>query len=329
MARNEPAFPPEMLSALRNANSILLCTHIAPDGDAVGSMLALGLALRSLGKRATMACADAVPRRFRFLSGAGDIVDAPALAGREFDVAVAVDAADLSRLGACAEAFCRAGCTLQLDHHPTNPLYARMNAVDGGASAAGCVVYRALGTLGAKMTPEIAQCLYCAISCDTGNFCFRNTKAEAFSIAAALMEAGLPLNETARPLHLLREEPHVRLLGRAIPTLRRFAGGTCACMTLTAADYAAAGAGPEHSETIVNYALDLDGVEMAYLADGRDPGRVKFSLRARPPWDVAQIATRFGGGGHVLAAGCKCAPPLESACAALEEEMTRQIEGNK
>ena len=316
----------EMLSALQNANSILLCTHIAPDGDAVGATLALGLGLRALGKAVTLACADPIPGRFHFLPGAGEFVTAPVLAGKQFDMCLAIDAADLGRLGACGEIFAHAAQTAQMDHHSTNPLYARINWVDGNASASGCVVYRALRELGLEITPAMAQCLYCAISTDTGNFCYRNTTAEAFSIAAELMEAGLPLDQTARTLHLVREEPHVRLLARALGTLRLFCGGKCACMTLTAADYRVAGAGPEHSEKIVNYAMDLAGVEMAYLADCRDPGKVTCSLRPQPPWDVAGIAQKFCGGGHVLAAGFQCAGAMEEVCAAVEKEMRLQAE---
>ena len=325
MAQNE-IFCPDMLSALQSANSILLCTHISPDGDAVGSALAMGLALRNLGKRVTLACADPVPSSFRFLPGAETFVQPEALAGQAFDAALAIDAADLGRLGACAAAYQAAPVQLQIDHHPTNPRYAQINVVDGDAPAAGCIVRRALRALNAGLTPEIAQCLYCAISTDTGNFCFRGTSPEAFRIAAELVETGFPLAETARRLHLMREEGHVRLLGRALDSLRLFAGGKCACMRLTPADYAAAHALPEHSDRIVNYALNLPGVEMAYLADGREAGFVKGSLRAVTPWNVSVIAQQFGGGGHVLASGFRCAGDLDTVCAALEQAMTRQIE---
>ena len=325
MAQSD-AFCPDMLSALNDANSILLCTHILPDGDAVGSTLAMGLALRSLGKQVTISCADPVPAAYRFLPGADGFVQAAALEGRHFDAGLAIDAADFGRMGDCGKYWQAAKITLQIDHHPTNPLYAQINAVDGTAPAAGCIVRRALRGLGVALTEEIAQCLYCAISTDTGNFCFRGTSAEAFRIAAELVEAGLPLAEEARQLHLIREEANVRLLGRALNTLRLFADGKCACMRLTHADYQAANALPEHSSHIVNYALNLPGVQMAYLADSNDPGFVIGSLRAVSPWNVSDIARKLGGGGHVLAAGFRRAGTMEEICAFIEEEMTRQIE---
>ena len=328
MAQND-TFCPEMLSALQNANSILLCTHVAPDGDAIGSTLAMGLALEALGKRVTLACADPVPAQFLFLPGADRFVQPPALKGQSYDAALAIDAADRERVGACGEAFDAAKVTLQMDHHPGNPRYADYNAVDGEAAAAGCVVRRALRALHIPLSRETALCLYCAISTDTGNFCFRNTSAEAFSIMAEVMETGLDLPEAARKIHLLREEPHVRLLGRALNTLRFFAAGKCACMTLTQADYQAARALPEHNTQIINYAMNIPGVEMCYLAEEREQGFVKTSLRCQPPRDVSVIARKFGGGGHVFAAAFRCEGSLAEVCSALEQEMLRQLEEGK
>jgi len=315
----------QMLSVLKSANSILLCTHISPDGDAIGSTLAMGLCLKAMGKQITLACADQVPDRLKFLPASQEFVQAEALENCAFDVAFAIDAADLGRLGACREVFEKAPVTIQIDHHGTNPGYAMLNEVDEHAAAAGCIILRALLALEAEITPAIAQCLYAAISTDTGNFCFNNTDEEAFACASYLMAAGLPLNDTARTLHLIREEPHVRLLGRALMSLRRFADGKCAGMRLSHQDYLDAGAGGEHTDKIVNYAMDMAGVEIAYLVDEREMGFSKISLRAQPPRDVAAIARKFGGGGHVLAAGCRCAMAPEEACQALETEILAQL----
>ncbi len=317
---------PALIEALQKANRILLGTHINPDGDAIGSTLAMYHALTAMGKDVTVSCADKVPGKFHFLKGAGNFVQADALKGQAFDLAFAIDAADAGRLGDVAEAFFQAPVTVQVDHHPTNPGYAMVNAVDGDAAAAGCVVYRLLVAMRCSVTLEIAKCLYCAISTDTGNFSFENTDGEAFAITAELVRAGLPLNELSRNLFLLQEEAHIRLLSRALQTLRIFGDGKCACMCLTPADYAAAKAGPEHSDGIVNYAMNLWGVQMAYLADEKEGGMVKVSLRALPPYNVAKVAQKFGGGGHVLAAGCRFHTTLKEMCAALEKEMTGQLE---
>ena len=314
-------FCPEMLSALKNANSILLCTHVSPDGDAIGATLAMGLALEAMGKRVTLADDDPVPQQYLILPWANAFARPAELEGKEFDAALAIDSADEGRLGACRKAFFAAPVTMQMDHHPGNPHYAQFNEVDDAASAAGCVVFRCLKALGAQINKEIAACLYCALSTDTGNFRFRNTTPEAFAITAELMETGFDLSYYARMFHLLREEKNVRLLGRALCSLQLFGGGKCAGMVLTKTDYRDAQALPEHNNAIVNYALDIPGVEMAFLAEEREDGQVKASLRALPPWNVAQIARMYGGGGHTLAAGLKYDGTLEELKKELEQQM--------
>lgn len=320
---------PALIEQIKKARRVLIATHINPDGDAVGSALALYHGLMAMGKEVTLSCADPVPGKLSFLPGADQFVQAQALQGRSFDLSFAVDAADAGRIGNMGEVFFQSPVTVQVDHHPTNPGYAMVNEVDGDAAAAGCVVYRLLTAMGCEITAEIAQCLYAGISTDTGNFSFENTDGEAFAIVAELVRAGLPLNEMSRKLFLLKEEAHVRLLGRALQTLRIFGSGKCACMQLTPADYAAAGASGEHSDGIVNYAMNLWGVQMAYLADEKEDGMVKVSLRALPPNNVAQVAQKFGGGGHVLAAGCRYKSTLKEMCAALEKEMCSQLEEEK
>ena len=321
-------FPHEMLSALNNANSILLCCHISPDGDAIGSLLAMGLTLRQMGKQVTMACGDPVPRQFAFLPCVREIVNADALSGKRFDLAFAVDTATLERMGACAEAYLQAPVTMQLDHHGDNPGYAQYNVVDGKAAAAGCVVRRLMKALNVPLNKEFAACLYCAISTDTGNFVQPNTTAEAFAILAELMEAGLNLDEAARQLHLLREEPSARLLGCALKSLKVFGNGKCASMRITAQDYRDCCALPEHNTAIVNYALNVVGVEAAFLAEERESGEVKASLRSLPGLDVNQIARKYGGGGHKQASGLRYTGELDALCEALERELL-QLVGEK
>lgn len=325
----ETEFPSDMLSALKNANSILLCCHISPDGDAVGSLLAAGLMLKAMGKRVTMACGDPVPKQYAFLPSAGEVVNAEALKGKTFDAALAVDTATLERMGACAEAFLAAPVYMQIDHHGDNPHYAQMNAVDGSASAAGCLVYRLLRTLGVELTKEIAVCLYCAISTDTGNLVQPNTTAEAFAIMAELMEAGLDLDSAARQLHLLREEPNARLLGRALNSLKIFGNGKCASMRITARDFRECRALPEHNANIVNYALNIPGVKACFLAEERESGEVKASLRSLPGLDVSVIARKYGGGGHKQAAGLRYPGGLDKLCEALEKDLISLTEGKE
>lgn len=326
MGTIKPFGEESLLSALKGANSFLLCTHVNPDGDAIGSALAMAMALRQMGKQVVVSCADPVPKQLRILPGASEIVGAEALQGRSFDAGFALDASEPRRLGACADAFFRCPVTLQIDHHGDNPRYAQHNAVDADAGATGCIVFRALRALDTTITREIAQCLYSALSTDTGNFCFSCTTGEIFAIMSELMEAGLDLTAMARSLHLLREESHVRMLGRALNSLRIFGDGKCAGMRLTAQDFAMCHALPEHTSKIVNYGLELPGVQLAYLLEEADDGSVKGSLRAQSPWDVSAIAHAFDGGGHALAAGFNTQGSLDEVSARLERTMLKCLE---
>ena len=315
-----------LIEAVRKAGNILLCTHVSPDGDAIGSTLALGLMLESMGKKVTVSCADPVPSRMHFLSDWEWFCRPEDLEGMKFDTAIAVDAADAGRMGGCQRYYMKAPVRLQIDHHGTNPLYAQENEVDEHAAAAGCIVWRFAQKAGIKLTKEMSECLYTAISSDTGNFCFENTDDECFDITADLVRHGLSINDTARPLHLLREIPHVKLLAKALESLYFIGDGKIACMCLRKHHYLECDAGHEHADKIVNYAIDLPGVEMCFLADETDRG-AKFSLRAQPPRDVACVASRFGGGGHVLAAGCRMSDtPFDTAVSEMEEALLEQLQ---
>lgn len=329
MTRNDSASCPDLLDALGAAQSILICAHVLPDGDAVGSALALSMALRALGKDVTVACADPVPPQYHYLPEAGSFLLPGALEGRAFDAALAVDASRIDRLGACAAPYLSAPVQLQIDHHATNSLYGQARCVDANAAAAGCVAYRVIRALGVEITRDMAECLYCAISTDTCNFLAGNTTGEAFFIVAELTKAGLPLHEDARRLHLLKPEAQVRLLGRALSTLRVTMNGRCARVLLTREDYAAAGALPEHCYGIVDMLINMEKVEMAYIADSRDAGLVRVSMRARPPHDASAIARKMGGGGHVHAAGYEAEGELEDCCAQLDQEIEMRLEGAK
>ena len=157
-AKNNPPCK-DMLSALQNANSILLCTHISPDGDAIGSTLAMGLALEGMGKHITLACQDPVPGYLHFLAGWQRFIQAEALEGKKFDAALAIDASDMGRMGKLGVYYQGAPVTLQIDHHMTNPHYAAHNFVDGEAAASGCLIGRMLDALGIAITKEMATCL--------------------------------------------------------------------------------------------------------------------------------------------------------------------------
>ena len=320
----KPFLNQRLTEQLKQADRVFLCTHISPDGDAIGSLLALRLLLTGMGKAVTACCPDPVPKALRPLPGATDVVTPDQVSG-PFDAALSVDAADRGRIGSSIAIYDGAPVRLQIDHHGTNPLYADENEVDGDAAAAGCVVMRLLRALGQPLTKDIAACLYTAISTDTGNFSFPNTNAEVFEIMGELMETGFDLAFWARQNHLMRERGHLGLLSRALSRLEYLYDGQVTVTTLLPRDYTEADALPEHSDSIVNYGLYIPGVRLTCFINSQTDQVTKLSFRALPPYSARRVALALGGGGHEAAAATTLRLPVPEARAAalqaIDEEM--------
>lgn len=314
-----------VIAALRGAETVALCAHVNPDGDTLGSCLALRLALLSLGKAADVFCDDCVPDNLRFMPGTGT-VRRPEDAANRYDLLLAVDVSDAGRMGSVAALRERCAGTAQVDHHGTNPGFMAENCVDPEASATGLVVRELLEKLDVALTPDIALCLYVAISTDTGNFSFSNTTVEALETAGELLAQGLPLSRLNRALFQERSREQTLLLGRALNSLRFAQDGRIAVMRLAQADFDACGARQEHAEAIVNFGLNVTGVKLAALVRENGAGGVKASLRAVEPYRVDTVAAAMGGGGHQLAAGCSLSGSLESAASRLLTAMIEEAE---
>ena len=318
--RNDRYQQDEMLSAIQTAGSVLLFGHVNPDGDTLGSLLALKLRLERMGKRVRAMVDGFVPGYLAFLPDAGCIISAQDTP-EDFDLALAVDVASIDRLGSCQALFEGAEKTAVIDHHGTNPGYAQINMIDGAAPAAAILVYRLFERMEMPLSKEEAICLYTALATDTGNFIYDSTNAESFAMMSGLMTAGLPLAEYSRMLFRQKELLHVRLLAEALPSLRVTANGKIAGLSLTLEQMKRLGANGGHTEGIVNYAIDLEGAGMAYFVRELEPGKVKVSLRALQPFAVDQVAARFGGGGHKLAAGLTLNLSVEEAVRTIEKEL--------
>jgi len=318
--RNDRYQQDDMLSAILSAGSVLLFGHVNPDGDTLGSVLAMKLRLERMGKRVQAMVDGFVPGYLAFLPGAEDVLNTEAVS-EAFELALAVDVASLDRLGKCESLFAAAEKTAVIDHHGTNAGYAQINMIDGAAPAAAILVYRLFAQMDMPMTREEAICLYTALSTDTGNFIYDSTNAESFAMMSGLMEAGLPLADYSRMLFRQKELLHVRLLAEALPSLRVTGNGKIAGLCLTLEQMQRVGANGGHTEGIVNYAIDLEGVGMAYFAREVEGGKVKVSLRALQPFAVDQVAAKFGSGGHKLAAGLTLCMPMEDVIRTVEAEL--------
>jgi len=323
---------PEAIAALiREAKTIAVCSHINPDGDTLGCAAAMRLALLRLGKDVSLFCDGKVPDQLSFLPGISEM-RTPDADAEQYDLLLSVDVSDPKRLGACAALLEKSIHTAQIDHHPTNPLFMEANWVDGTAPAACLMIRKMLKVLRIGLDPELAVCLYTGISTDTGNFAFASTNAECFSVMSELMAHQLPLARLNRILFRDRSRPQILLINRALSSLQYYADGRIAVMKLTRRDFQECNALAEHADTVVNFGLDTVGTRMALLAreeadsEGK-AGIIKFSLRAKEPDSVNDIAQEFGGGGHPQAAGITMNGTLDGTTGLVLDAMIHKLNG--
>jgi len=310
-----------LLAAIDAARFVCIFPHIDPDGDTLGSALALQSLIKRMGKPVQIVLAAPPPDRLNFMPGFDTIADPASAASCKDGLAIAVDVSTIERMGPAQALFQSAQVTAQLDHHETNPRFAQINIVEGDAPATASVIFALFKAQKLSLQADEATNLYIGLSTDTGNFMFRNTDAESFRIMAALMKAGLNISHYSRLLFLRKEREHIALLGKALPTLRYAAGGKVAGMILDYDTLTQVDPTGQHCEGIVNYAINTKGVRLAYLAREAQKGQIKCSLRALPPYRVDEVALLHEGGGHKLAAGCTLRMPLTDAADLLEAEL--------
>lgn len=307
--------PGELVDLLsRSGGSVLLLGHVQPDGDVLGSLLGLGLALGSAGAQVTLAGPHAVPELFRFLPGS-DLLQRWEKAPHPFDLVVLADCPDPARTNGLLEGVRTATTRVaNIDHHPDNKRYGQVNWVEPEASAAGEMVYDLIQALGLRVTPEIATNLFTAIHTDTGSFRYANTTPRALRIAADLVALGARPAVVAEALYEGRQVEDLRRLGGLLGRVEVSPDGRLAWLALPH------GSAPEpfvEAEDLVTYPRSIARVKVAALLREDGAGRVKVSLRAKGEINVGKIAAAFGGGGHANAAGCTITGSLQEARDAL------------
>jgi bifunctional oligoribonuclease and PAP phosphatase NrnA len=300
----------EIVAALRAGRRFLVASHVTPEGDTVGSQLAICLALQDLGKQVVAYNADPIPRNIRFLPYAETIVGQidPEDA---FDAAVVVDAADLSRIGpGMAAALPRCRAVINIDHHKTNTGFGDLRFVDPNASATGEVVYRLLKAIPVTITHEIAVNIYVTLLTDTGSFQYTNATPEAFRIAGEMVSLGVRPWSVAQKIYESNPAARMRLLARVLDTLEVSPDGTVATIVVTRGMLEATGCTADLTDGFINFPRSIEGVEVAVMLREEGPDLYKVSLRSRGNVDVSSICSGFGGGGHRNAAGALVRGPL-------------------
>ena len=316
-----------VMNAIRMARSIALVCHISPDGDTVGSALALRLGLMELGKTVTIYCQDKIPDVLCFLPGAEEF-RLPEEMTEEVDLLLCVDVSDEKRMGRCKALKRMAHHTALIDHHPTNTRFCEVSMVDDAAPANCLIINELLWRLDCTITPDVALCLAVGLSTDTGNLTYKSTTPEAYRVMGDLLETGAPIGEAHR--HIYRERPprQLALLAKALESLQFHDEGRITSIRLTKQDFDNCGALPEDAEIIVNYGLDVQGVRMCVFAREQADGSTKLSLRAVAPYDITGVAQSFGGGGHAQAAGAAVQLTLDDAIAQVVARMQEELERN-
>ena len=309
----------QLREELRHASSVLIGTHLNPDGDALGSSLALAAYLDRLGLEVEVLCHHPAPRNLRFLPGVGRIRQAPRM--EKADLAIMVDLESKDRLGDVRDYILETPRLLVIDHHVPHEQPGDVRIVDVSASATALIIARLLLELGAEITPDMATNLLTGIVTDTGSFRFRNTTPESLSVSAVLLEKGADLARVNEEIFQRKPLASTLLLGHMLDTMRLECGNRIAVGVLTRGDFERAMATDEETEGFVNEMLSIDSVEIAAILREPKPGRIRCSLRSRAEHDVATVAREFGGGGHRNAAGCTLDMSIDEA----EEIIVRRL----
>lgn len=300
--------PRTIIAALQSCKTILISVHKSPDGDALGSQLALMLALEKMGKTVTVHNLDPVPEIYRFLPHQARITSGPAVAGR-FDAMIVLDA-DPPRTGLFSGEY-PAATLINIDHHITNPVIWPLTWLDAAASATGEMIYKLVTQAGLPIDRDMALCLYTAIFTDTGSFRYTNTSPECMRISATLLEAGADSWLVTEHVYESYSFNRLKLLGAVLGDMERSPDNRIAWVVVTDELYQKTGTTSEDTDNFVNYVRSVSGVEVAILFRQTAQKQYKISLRSKGRVDISSLAQALGGGGHKNAAGSTLDGTLE------------------
>ena len=288
---------------LRGARAVTLACHVGPDGDALGSMLACGLALRDLGIEVRASWGSEpfdVPKRYAFLPGL-DLLVHPDAVDATPQVMATFDAGSIDRLGSLEASARAAGTLVVVDHHATNAGFGAIDLIDRVAAASAMIVHELLRHLGAELTPDIATCLYVGLVTDTGRFQYSNTTPDVHRVAAELLATGVPHVSIAQRLYESHPLGYLTVASVALQRMRVADGIAWTWVTTT--DLVEAKVELEDLDALIDLVRTAEDAEVTFVLKQQEDGRYRVSMRSRGATNVGAISERFGGGGHALAAG--------------------------
>jgi len=305
---------------LEKSKSVVITSHVRPDGDAIGSLLGLGLALRDAGKAVQMVLVDGVPTSFRHLEGSDLIIKEP---NEEHDLFVTVDCADFKRVGKAFENF--GGPDINIDHHKTNENFGKLNLIEAEEVATAAILTNHMPEWGYEITKPIAAALLTGIITDTLGFRTSNTNPSALRLCAKLMETGVDMSDLYMRSLVKKSFPAAKYWGIGLSSMEHKNGIVWA--TLTLEDRKRAGYGGNDDADLINMISAIDGNKVGMIFVEQSDNHVKISWRALEPGiDVSQVAKHFNGGGHAAAAGADI-PGALSEIKPLVLKTTREMFG--
>lgn len=309
-----------IIDKLKNSKHVLLASHIHPDGDAIGSQISMGLALSACGKTVTLYNESSIPKMYQFLPSS-DLLVRQVETTETYDTAVILDCTDLERTGKIADRLHQIPCIINIDHHITNNGFGTCQIIDSAACSTAEIVYRIINELGVAINRSMALSIYTAIMTDTGSFRFSNTNKAAFSICGEMVGIGVDPNFVANHVYITYSLSRIKLLNLVLESIEVSENGRMSIMELTQEMLDKTGTKREDVGRLINYARHLEDVKVAALVfESKNGGhkspeeerKFHISLRSDGTVDVAAIASSFGGGGHVTAAGFNIVSPLKT-----------------
>ena len=316
----------QIIHHLNNSNRVFLATHAGPDGDAIGSLLALGLALDASDKTVTLYNESPIPAVYRFLPSVTRIGNDIGESIR-YDTAVVLDCGDLQRVGDGVSRIAEIPVVINIDHHVTNTYFGDFQLIDTSACATAEIVYHLIKKMGLTIDKPVATAIYTGILTDTGSFRFSNTNKAAFTICEEMVDVGVDPYKVAQHVYGTYSLERIKLLNLALDSIELSPNGKLSLMAITQGMFNQTGTRPEDTDGLINYARNIEDVKVAALIQqihngsgkSMDPNRFHVSLRSDGSVDVAEFASGFGGGGHSSAAGF-C---IESALSDIKSRILR------
>ncbi len=313
-----------VISKIQESKNIAILSHVMPDGDNIGSSLALYNVLHAMGKYVKYILDDDVPKIYKFLKGS-EKVQKPEKE-EKFDLVFVLDCGDRERLGKSAM-YLEGATVVVIDHHISNKYFGDINIVNPKASATGELIYNLLVEMDYKLDIKAAECLYTAIVTDTGQFQYSNTTDITHNIAGELIKSGVVVADISNKVYQSNPKGKVLLIKEALESLEFFNNDTITCMALTQEQIKETGSVDSDTENLINFGRDIDSVEVAVFIKEITKEKVKASLRSKNRIDVCKIAAKFGGGGHIRASGCTIYGSVEEAKKLIINAVQQQING--